>query len=55
MFPLCQTEHKYWDMNVAHSSLNVFINLSEVCGTRPERAPPGWPGIPCTRGGRFMR
>ena len=26
MFPFCRTEHKYWEMNVAHSSLNEFID-----------------------------
>ena len=25
MFPFCQTEYKYWEMNVAHSSPNEFI------------------------------
>ena len=26
MFPFCRTEHKYWEMNVAHSLLNEFID-----------------------------
>ena len=26
MFPLCRTEHKYWEMNATHSSLNEFID-----------------------------
>ena len=26
MFPLYRTEHKYWEMNVAYSSLNEFID-----------------------------
>ena len=26
MFPFCRTEHKYWEMNTAHSSLNEFID-----------------------------
>ena len=26
MFPFCWTEHKYWKMNAAHSSLNEFID-----------------------------
>ena len=26
MFPFCRTEHKYWDMNTAHSSLNEFMD-----------------------------
>ena len=26
MFPFCLTEHKYWEMKAAHSSLNVFID-----------------------------
>ena len=25
MFPFCRTEHKYWEMNAAHRSLNKFI------------------------------
>ena len=25
MFPFCQTEHKYCEMNVVHSSSNEFI------------------------------
>ena len=25
MFPFCRTEHKYWEMNAAHRSLNEFI------------------------------
>ena len=29
MFPLCWTEHKYWEMNAAHSSLNEFIDPFE--------------------------
>ena len=26
MFPYCQTEHKYWETNVAHNSLNEFMD-----------------------------
>ena len=26
MFPFCRTEHKYWEMNAAHGSLNEFID-----------------------------
>ena len=26
MFPLYRTEHKYWEMNATHSSLNEFID-----------------------------
>ena len=26
MFPFCRTEHKYWEMNAAHSSLNEFMD-----------------------------
>ena len=26
MFPFCRTEHKYWEMNVVHRSLNEFID-----------------------------
>ena len=26
MFPLCRTEHKYWEINTTHSSLNEFID-----------------------------
>ena len=26
MFPFCRTEHKYWEMNAANSSLNEFID-----------------------------
>ena len=27
MFPFCRTEHKYWETNAAHSSLNMLIDL----------------------------
>ena len=26
MFPFYRTEHKYWEMNAAHKSLNEFID-----------------------------
>ena len=26
MFPFCRTEHKYWEMNAAHNSLNEFMD-----------------------------
>ena len=26
MFPFCRTEHKYWEMNATHISLNEFID-----------------------------
>ena len=26
MFPFCRTEHKYWEMNATHSSLNEFMD-----------------------------
>ena len=26
MFPLCRIEHKYWEMNLVHRSLNDFID-----------------------------
>ena len=26
MFPFCQTEHKYWETNAAHNSLNEFMD-----------------------------
>ena len=26
MFPFYRIEHKYWEMNAAHSSLNEFID-----------------------------
>ena len=29
MFPFCRTEHKYLEMNAAHSSLNEFIDPLE--------------------------
>ena len=27
MFPLCRTEHRYWETNAAHNSLNELIDL----------------------------
>ena len=27
MFPFCRTEHKYWETNAAHNSLNELIDL----------------------------
>ena len=27
MFPFCQIEHRYWETNAAHSSLNELIDL----------------------------
>ena len=27
MFPFCQTEHRYWETNAAHNSLNELIDL----------------------------
>ena len=30
MFPLCRTEHRYWETNDSHSSLNVLIDR---CGS----------------------
>ena len=27
MFPFCRTEHRYWETNAAHSSLNILIDL----------------------------
>ena len=27
MFPLCQNEHKYWETNSTHNSLNELIDL----------------------------
>ena len=26
MFPFCRTEHKYWETNVVHNSLNKFMD-----------------------------
>ena len=26
MFPFCRTEHKYWEMNIVHRSLNEFMD-----------------------------
>ena len=30
MFPFCQTEHKYWETNVAYNSLNEFMDPLET-------------------------
>ena len=28
IFPFCQTEHRYWETNAAHNSLNELIDLN---------------------------
>ena len=51
MFPFCRTEHKYWETNAAHNSLNELMDPSGVFGTRLGQVPSGWPGTLCTEDG----
>ena len=39
MFPFCQTEHKYWETNVAHSLLNMLINLHRSLWNQAKAGP----------------
>ena len=55
MFPFYRTENKYWEMNAAHSSSNEFIDPLGSLWNQARAGPSGWPGIPYTRGGHFLR
>ena len=39
MFPFCHTEHKYWEMNVVHRSLNEFIDPLESLWNQARAGP----------------
>ena len=39
MFPFCQTEHNYWEMNSTHGLLNEFIDPLESLWNQARAGP----------------